>query len=242
VLKMKNINMYEVWQLLAGLIAVIIIIGVIILGELYSQLGRYSRYWQAVNSSADINGQVYVAMGDSAAQGVGASKPQLGYVGLIAEELEKTTGKKVNVINLSKSGAKVKDVLSTQLPAYKKLKLGSAPVITIEIGANDMFDFDPIKFEKEIDELMYNLPPNTVMSDVPYFGKTRFGKLQPNVEKANKIIYKQAAKHNLKLVPLHDKVKSNSGLRTLAADIFHPSNKAYRENWAPTFLSGIKLD
>ncbi|HEX5797987.1 MAG TPA: hypothetical protein VFX79_01410 [Candidatus Saccharimonadales bacterium] len=89
------------------------------LGELYTQLARYQKYWTSSNLE-DINKHdfVYVALGDSAAQGIGASTPLKGYVGLIAEELQKGREKDVKVINLSKSGAKIADVLQAQLPLY----------------------------------------------------------------------------------------------------------------------------
>lgn len=236
--------MPESWRVILTTVVIILIGSVLLVlisvGELYSQLGRYTRYWQSVNASADKDGFVYVAFGNSAAQGVGATKPQNGYVGLVAKALSEEIGEPVQTINLSKSGAKVADVLNTQYPAYEKLKLAKTPVITVEIGANDMLSFDEKKFSSEMDQLLGKLPKTAVVSDIPYFGGTRFSKVQPQVEIANSVMRKLAKKHGLRLVPLHDKVRSNTGLSTLAIDIFHPSNKAYRENWAPTFLAGIR--
>lgn len=237
-------TMSETAKLIAGSLAILVVVALFLLAvsltELYTQLNRYKRYWEASNAQADKSGFVYVAFGDSAAQGVGATRPQNGYVGLVAKALSDEYGEPVQTINLSKSGAKVGDVLSAQLPVYENLKLKRTPVITMEIGANDILSFDSKQFEKEMDQVMERLPKTAIVSDIPFFGGTRFKSMQPRVVVANEIMYRLAQKHGLKLVPLHDKVKSNTSLRTLAVDIFHPSDKAYRENWAPTFLAGIR--
>ena len=49
----------------------------------------------------------YVAIGDSAAQGIGASRPDRSYVGVLADDIHAATGRSVRVINLSISGATV---------------------------------------------------------------------------------------------------------------------------------------
>lgn len=211
--------------------------------ELYTQLARYKAYWNQSNATAQtIDTDItYVAFGDSAAQGVGATRADNGYVGRVADYLRASNpDSTVRVINLSKSGAKVDDVLTTQLPAYQDLNLKGNTVLTVEIGANDMLTFDAQKFEQEMDQMMQGLPEQTIISDIPFFGKTRFGKLQPNVEVANEIMYRLADKHDFKLANLHDRVQANGGLLTMASDVFHPSNKGYRENWAPAFIDRLK--
>lgn len=226
-------------RLLIGFILVILLVAVLRVGELYTQLTRYQKYWDRVNEnpigSADL---VYVALGDSAAQGVGASKPQNGYVGLIADELAKN--QKVQVINFSKSGAKISDVLNTQLPAYEKLKITGKTVITIEIGANDITSYNEQKFESEMDELMKKLPNGTIISDIPSFKGSRLYKLEPRVISANQIMQRLATAQNIELAQLHERVEKNHGIRTFAADIFHPSDYGYRTNWLPAFIAQIQ--
>ncbi len=225
---------------IAGItLAIIIVLFVLSLFELWTQLARYQSYWTRQNKSAE--GDItYVALGDSTAQAIGASHPSKGYVGIISKQLAEERGTTVKTINLSKSGAKIKDALNTQLPAMEKLGVTDQTVVTIEIGANDIISFDPIEFELQMDELMERLPRQTVMSDIPYFGGTRFKSKQPQVDQANVIMYKLAKKHDRALVPLHDAVKNNGGLTTLAPDHFHPSNKSYRENWAPLYMDRLK--
>jgi lysophospholipase L1-like esterase len=210
------------------------------LGELYTQLARYQKFWTHSNlRPIHPEDFVYVALGDSAAQGIGASKPTKGYVGLIAEELQKTTKKQVKLINLSKSGAKAVDVLKTQLPAYKQMQLSDDHILTMEIGANDIMAFDESRFEREMDELMSQLPKNTIVSDIPSFLGSRLASREPTVLKANEIINRLAAKHGFKLAELHRRVEVNHGLRTFAADFFHPSDYGYKVNWTEAFMEKI---
>lgn len=209
--------------------------------NLYLQLGRYQRYWNAKNQAvAPDDAILYVALGDSAAQGIGATSPAKGYVGLIGNELAKQHNRPVKIVNLSKSGGKVRDVLDTQLPAMKQYAPDKDMRVTIEIGANDTVNFDEQKFTEEVDELMSQLPKQTVVSDIPYFGASRYRSKQANVEKANQILQAAAQQHGFTLVPLHAQTKANGRLSTFAADWFHPSNTGYRENWLPVFMEGLK--
>lgn len=210
------------------------------LGELYTQLARYQKYWSKSNlRPVHAEDFVYVALGDSAAQGVGASQPLKGYVGLIATELEHNNQQEVKILNLSKSGAKIKDVLEIQLPLYKKLCLETPQLITIEIGANDIISFDEQKFESEMGELMSELPKKTVISDIPSFVGSRYAKYEPRVIKANEIIHRLGAENGFKIAGLYERVAANHSLRTFAADVFHPSDYGYKTNWLEAFMERI---
>lgn len=229
-------------KVLIVLILLALLVMILRVGELYTQLARYQRYWDRVNQKPPAQDElVYVAFGDSAAQGVGASAPDKGYVGLIAESLATANDKPVRIINLSKSGAKASDVLSTQLPKYRALELprGQAQILTIEIGANDIISFNSAKFEKDMDKLMSELPKATVMSDIPSFAGSRLARYEDRVAEANRILYDLAAKHGYELAGLHSQVRKNHGLRTFSADFFHPSDYGYKTNWLPVFMDRI---
>lgn len=225
---------------LFAIIAAVLIVVVVRLGELQTQPGRYQNYWDRRNhQSAKPNEILYIALGDSTAQGIGAGKPENGYLGIIADNLKQKNNRPVRLVNLSKSGAKIDHVLNVQLPKLKALDVDKETVITVEIGANDMKSFDAGKFENEMDSLMSQLPKQTIISDIPYFGGSIFRKLEPTVIQANEIMAKLAKTHGFELASLHDKIKNNSGPKTLAADWFHPSNYGYRTNWAPAFLERL---
>lgn len=221
-----------------GLVLLVVVVLIILL---ITSVDRYASYWKKQAEKTNLTDPIiYVAMGDSAAQGIGASSPSKGYVGLITAKLTNLKNRPVHMINLSKSGAKLKDVLDNQLPELKKL---SPDVITIEIGANDIQSFERDKFELEAEELFKQLPAKAVISDIPFFGgRSRF--LDPSSDKkvlqANSILKKSADKHGIKLAPLYlETRKHNQYPWSYAIDYFHPNNLGYK-TWADVFWDGIK--
>ncbi len=203
-------------------------------------IGIYSNYWQTRSvEKAPENAITYVALGDSAAQGIGASKPEKGYVGLIADSLATRTGKPVHVTNLSVTGAKVQDTIDSQLPALKKLALKDDAVITLDIGANNIRTYSHDAFAAQIDELFRQLPKQTVVSDMPYFGGGRANSGEKAAVDASETILKVASKYGLKFAPLHQVTKDNDGFTIYAADCFHPNDRGYR-NWYKAFWTALK--
>ena len=225
-----------------GLLAIVIVAMVILL---IVDVGRYRRYWQQqIAAPVTNNSLTYVALGDSAAQSLGATSPRRGYVGLLAARLAEQTGRPVRVINLSRTGAKLSDVLTTQLP---ELAQYHADVVTIEIGANDMATYQPQTFTSQVDELMSRLPRGTIMSDLPYFGGRGqlpllgHGQSERDVESANAILAKLANKHGLTLAPLHQATQARVGRAPwhYAVDYFHPNNAGYKI-WADAFWLQVR--
>jgi acyl-CoA thioesterase-1 len=82
------------------------------------RLASFARYWLAHNDRvlARDDGPLWVVLGDSTAQGLGASSPDGGYVGQVLAELRQETGLPWRVLNLSVSGSLARDVLGAQLP------------------------------------------------------------------------------------------------------------------------------
>jgi acyl-CoA thioesterase-1 len=180
---------------------------------------------------------LYVAIGDSAAQGIGASRPGRSYVGLIAARIRETTGSTVRVVNLSISGGRVREALAKQLPALLKLE---PDVVTVAIGANDIGrDFDPERFADELDELYSAVPSHTIVADVPSF---YIGRKQRQVRVANGILRKIAARHGLVVAPLHARTAAQGApwyvVNQVAADFFHPNDRGYRV-WASAFYPQV---
>ena len=146
----------------------------------------------------------------------------------------------VKVINLSVSGAKIADVSRVQIPQLKELK---PDVITLDIGGNDIKNFDREKFEMEMKTLFDQLPKESVVAELPFFGgRSRLFAPQDNrnVIIANEIIGRLAAERNIIVVPLYNETKSrNQYPWTYAIDYFHPNNLGYRA-WADAFWNKIK--
>lgn len=213
----------------------------IMLLQLIRSVSGYRDFWaEGASKPIDSSKVLYVALGDSAAQGIGASSPLKGYVGLVADELATKTGKQVQVINLSVTGAKVQDLIDVQLPKFRKLPINNETVVTVEIGANDMRTFNAQQFAKEMESLISQLPSNAVVSDLPYFGGGRVRHLEVNAIEASKTIKDLASKYQLKVAPLHEVTKKRDNWLVNGADLFHPSNRGYK-NWFEAFRQGLDL-
>jgi lysophospholipase L1-like esterase len=200
---------------------------------LYRNIAGFNTYWKQRSS---VQGEItYVALGDSAAQGLGANKPQNGYVGLIANEIAQKSGKSVRVVNVSKTGAKIQDVLDSQLDAIKEIK---ADIITIEIGANDIKNFDEAMFRARFDELASRLPKGTYVSNMPYWGSRP--KSRPDAFRASEIVKQVVDKYpGLNFVDLQTITQSRNTVRGYAADYFHPNDHSYK-NWSEVFWGEIR--
>lgn len=190
----------------------------------------HSKWWRDRRDHAgDL---VYVALGDSAAQGIGASRPDRGYVGMLAAAIRVSTGKRVRLVNLSRSGARLREALAEQVPQLARL---APDVVTVGIGANDIADFDRDRFTREFDELCRQLPPHSIVAEVPAF---YFGPAARDAGIANGIVQETAARYGLTVAELHGATLRQTGiwyaLNQVAADFFHPNDRGYRV-WTSAF-------
>lgn len=193
----------------------------------------HSKWWRDL---AKTRGELlYVAIGDSAAQGIGASRPDLSYVGLLADELRSRSGRTIRVVNLSVSGATVGLAVRDQLPRFGKLR---PDVVTVAIGANDIADWDAAAFAEGIRAVFDAVPKHAVVADLPYF---YFPANERKVAEANAIVRREAAARGLTVVPLHEATK-RQGVRGIltgfAKDWFHPNDRGYRV-WAGAFRPAV---
>ncbi len=219
------------------LLLLAVLIEIIFLVILAHQGSRYGKYWKARASvSYQADELLYVALGDSVGVGIGASSPNKGYVGLIAESLEQKTGQPVRVVNLSKSGAKINDGIEKQLPA---LKAYQPDVVTVGLGSNDLAQgWDEDVFRSDMKKLVDGLPANTVVAEIPYFGGGIKRGVEENVPRANKIIHELTNRKKLSTARLHETTKANDNLFIYAADYFHPNNRGHH-NWHKAFWSEL---
>jgi acyl-CoA thioesterase I len=225
------------WVLTAVVVIVITILLVVSfrLLKLSRSVATYKNYWENQASMPIYEGSlIYAALGDSTAQGIGASSPDKGYVGLNAKRLAAFSGRPVHVINLSVSGADIKHLTDVQLPMLKKLNLPEDAVITLAIGANDLKDFKADIFLAQTEELFKQLPMRTIVADIPYFGGGRARDHETDAVVASGIISSVAGKFNLRVAALHHATESKDSFKAYGADWFHPSNKGY-ENWHSAF-------
>lgn len=193
----------------------------------------HSKWWrERAAAGGDL---VYVAIGDSAAQGIGASRPGLSYVGLIAEQASSLTGRAVHALNLSVSGATTALAVRDQLPRLDGLQ---PDLVTVSIGANDIAMWDPVRFDRNIRTIFAAVPSHAIVADVPCF---YLPQNERKVAEANRLLHAAARDHGLRVVPLHEHTR-RQGLRGIltefARDMFHPNDAGYRV-WAGAFRPAV---
>lgn len=199
----------------------------------YRGVAAARAYWSTAHGQE--GGLLYVALGDSTAQGVGASRPDRGYVGLLASDLRRRTGEPVRVVNLSSSGATVADVLAVQVPQLRGLR---PDVVTVAVGGNDVRSYSAAAFARQVEALATALPPGTFLADAPWF---MHGRWERQAAQATEVITRAARTHRLAVVPLHRTLKSR-GWTAMATDFapdwFHPNDRGYRV-WSDAFWAVI---
>lgn len=206
------------------------------LWELARQVEGYAAYWSVPRG--EPGGLLLVALGDSAAQGIGASSPRHGYVSLLADRLRSETGRPVEVVNLSRSGATTRQVLAEQVPALEAL--GRTPdLVTVGVGGNDVaWAYDAAALADDVRDLLDALPAaRTVVADVPWF---MHGRWERDAADAGELLRAEAEERGFALAPLHRMLEAR-GWRSMvtdyAADWFHPGDRGHRV-WAEAFWRG----
>jgi lysophospholipase L1-like esterase len=205
---------------------------------------EFATYWREYNERVQAElaqepSPLWVVLGDSTAQGLGAPSPHGGYVGQTLQELRRRSGQNWRVLNLAVSGSLIRDVLATQLPL-----LPAAPaLVTCGVGANDVFFSSPARLFSDLRTLLAEVPDGTVMLDLPL--PTRFlgvvGRATvPYFNRINRVLHEIAADRNLPVA----KVSANflpPWTGKFGCDSFHPSQDGYRD-WTRALLGAIPTD
>lgn len=208
--------------------------------HVHSQVALYSTAWDESNAalieglgSASSSDPLWVVLGDSTAQGIGAHGHEHGYVGQVRGALVEQTGRPWRVLNLSKSGAKTEHVIDVQLPRLESLEV-VPDLVSCAIGANDLVRrTPPPALIAGLEEVMKRLPRGSVVATLPQG-------LRPSVAVAvNEEIRTRASAAGLKVA---DVWAHTTGPWTgrLAADGFHPNAHGYQA-WATAFLEAIDI-
>lgn len=188
--------------------------------EVRDQVEPYADAWVAMNRAAlQRSGRRWVVLGDSMAQGVGASTPTAGWVGQLADRLA-ATGDELDVVNLSATGARVRDVLDQQLPLLEEVA-GPESLVTVLVGSNDLFGRRRRRQElpEAMRELVDRLPDGAIVASLP----------QPRAaaRRANRWIDAGTAAGRIRLVDMRVH-GPDSWHGRLAPDRFHPNDSGYR--------------
>jgi lysophospholipase L1-like esterase len=206
-------------------------------GLVQEQVRPYAAAWRASNLAALAEpGPRWFVLGDSMSQGVGASRFDAGWVNQVHDRLARE-GVDFRIVNLSASGARVSDVLDTQLPALEGLRggapnaAGTAPdLVTLMIGANDVIRKQHrLGLPQRYAELLRRLPVGTVVATLP-------NPRQVAVE-VNDLILRAAAARGLTVAEMRSG-RTGSWRGKLAEDHFHPNDVGYAE-LGETFYAAI---
>ncbi|GAC1609654.1 MAG: hypothetical protein NVS3B26_12120 [Mycobacteriales bacterium] len=183
----------------------------------FEQVERYAEDWRKANDAALAGtGPLWVVLGDSAAQGVGASSHHNGWVGLVHRRL----GPHWRVVNLSASGARTRHVIDEQWPAGRDL---GADLITAVVGGNDALHTREHRWLRDVDDLVAAMPAGAVVST------TARGVFERKTRRVNAHL-RDAAQHKGLLVA---DIWAHTGppYKGLYADGLHPNDAGYRQ-WA----------
>jgi lysophospholipase L1-like esterase len=198
---------------------------------------EFASHWQAHNQRVlDETGPLWVVLGDSTAQGLGAPSPELGYVGQSLAELRRRTGQPWRVLNLSASGALTRDVINDQLPRLP----AAFDLVTCGIGANDILYTAPPRLFADMRTLIGALPAGTVVLDLPLpegFWGIIGGISLPYVSRINRAIRHAAGGRSLTVAEVSAHFLPPWPGK-LASDCFHPSLIGYRD-WARALLAAL---
>jgi acyl-CoA thioesterase I len=206
----------------------------------------FAAYWRAHNErllaetrqddASRPRRPLWVVLGDSTAQGLGAPSPGGGYVGQTLHQLRRRTGQPWRVLNLSVSGALIRDVLANQIPL-----LPEAPdLVTCGIGANDVLYSAPARLFSDMRAVLAAVPEHTVVLDLPlpagFWGIV--GRISvPYITRINRVIREVAAERELPVAEISAHFTAPWGGK-FALDNFHPSQDGYRD-WTRAVLAAI---
>ncbi len=187
-----------------------------------AQIKPYTAWWDEQNQRAvEAEGPLLLALGDSTVIGIGASSPELGFVGRLRHRLEGNDGRPWRMVNVGLSGARIQDALERQLPIVDGLlDEGLVPeAVVCCIGANDVvWDKGDGLLRRRLLDLTGGLPPASVIATTP--GRSARARL------ANRTIRQGAAENELvALDPWNE--PGPPPLGRMASDRFHPNDVGY---------------
>ena len=185
-----------------------------------AQVAPYARSWHAHNrATIGRPGRRWIVLGDSMSQAVGASRWDAGWVDQLAGRLAHD-GHHLHVVNLSATGAKVRDVIEQQLPVLDALGRRDDDLVTVLVGSNDLLGGRSGRAALPVDfgELVDRLPRGAVVATLP----------QPRAAAtaANRHVERAGAAGRLVVLDLRANGPTSWRGR-LADDWFHPNDAGY---------------
>jgi lysophospholipase L1-like esterase len=136
-------------------------------GLVENEIRPYAEAWTERKLEAlALPGPLWVVLGDSLSQGVGASSIEHSWV---LQTWRALAGRGIRywIVNLSFSGARVSDVLTRQIPALAGLS-ATPELVTVLIGSNDIIKRDlRARLPENYRAMLSALPKGALVATVP---------------------------------------------------------------------------
>lgn len=201
------------------------------------QVQPWGAHWDRHNERTlrDLDGSRgpwWAALGDSCAQGIGATDPRRGWAALVMEDIERPW------FNLSVSGATTAELLAVQIPVLHRLIAchGTPESVMVAIGANDLFRSpNMVRFARTFHRIGDELPDTRVLVALtPHASVSLLGL------SADRTIRAVARDQDHTVVDINRYYRAPyRGM--VATDRFHPNDVGYQA-WARAFLDVIRRD
>lgn len=191
---------------------------------------------------------LYVALGDSTVEGVGASHPGAEYVARVHAKL-RSIYPRAGLVNLGVGGATSLDVLDDQLERAILLR---PRLVTLSVGPNDITGRVPVAtYDRNVDTIIGRLTREStaviVVNLLPDLAITpRFRGQESTAEigrltvQFNDVLTRVARTYDVEIVDLFrpSRAEIPTHPELLGADGYHPSDRGY-ERWAELVWGGI---
>ena len=191
------------------------------IARVQADIEPYAAQWRRANLAAlESTGPLWIALGDSLSQGIGAAAFDRGWVGQLHNRFAER-GTPVRLVNLSVGGARTADVLDVQIPALAELAARDAlpDLVTLMIGSNDLMGRRyRDRMPERMDRILRQLPAGSLVTTLPNPTATATA--------VNAVIEHVASERGLVVAELRQP-RTASWRGKLAADHFHPNDRGY---------------
>lgn len=197
------------------------------------QIAAHAHFWRLEAETAldapDLDEHpLMIVLGDSLSQAVGASSVEHSWLHrLVLHESQHRRNRPARIVNLSRSGAKIEDVLRTQLPALRVIER-PIQLVTCTVGSNDLARGGSLsRIERSMHSLMSSLPPEAVLATLPAKGSLM-------AKRVNRVVRAEAERSGRVIADVDAHLPGWRGRS--AGDRFHPNDLGY-ESWFAAFAA-----
>lgn len=192
---------------------------------------------------------LYVALGDSTVEGIGATSPNASYVSRLHARL-RAVYPRASVVNLGLGGATSADVVDGQLERAVLLR---PQLVTLSIGPNDITGHVPVQeYERHVDTIFRRLTRETstvvvanllpeLVATPRFRGRETSSAVAELTVRFNEALTRLARRYGVEVVDLYQPSRAEIPRRPelVAADGYHPSDLGYAR-WAELLWAGVE--